>query len=63
VATGSNFVQGELLNPGMLGSKNQGGDRYIPMRGGNENELQNLLMDISLDESGAKKESAGTFLT
>jgi hypothetical protein len=47
----------------MLGSKNQGGDRYIPMRGGNENELQNLLMDISLDESGAKKESAGTFLT
>ena len=36
------------------------GDRFIPVRGDkNENQLQELLMDISLDESGGKKDSSG----
>lgn len=36
-------------------------DRFIPMRGNqNDIELKDLLMDISLDESGMKKnESSG----
>ncbi|TNV83008.1 hypothetical protein FGO68_gene5618 [Halteria grandinella] len=51
-----NSKQKKSIALGLESQQNLVSDRYIPIRGDKmESELQDLLMDISLDESGAKK--------